>query len=185
VIIYNDTVRNFINNCSGSNPIIGRLLLEKFKENHLGSTSPSEYNSWIHSLPRVAEALKDNSIPKEAGVGVEYKLIDTKQRIDFLIFGKDELDKENIILIELKQWSTVRKSSLKDYVVTDGGHGIDDYWHPSYQALNYANIMKCFNEYIYSNKVGVNACSYLHNMPEGYDVLLKSEKHLYMKPQLS
>lgn len=176
MILYSDTVGNFISSCSGSKPIIGQTLLNEFKANHIGGGSPSEYNSWIHSLPKVAEALKDNSIPKEAGVGVEYKLVDTKQRVDFLIFGKDEENKENVILIELKQWSQVRRSSLKDYVVTDGGHGMDDYWHPSYQALNYANIMKDFNEYIYTNKVGVNACSYLHNMPEGYEVLLKNEK---------
>lgn len=177
MILYSDTVGNFINSCQGPNPVIGQLLLDKFKAQHIGGGSNSEYNSWIHSLPKVAEALKDNAIPKEAGVGVEYKLIDTKQRVDFLIFGNDNENNENVILIELKQWSEARKSALRDYVVTNGGHGVDDYWHPSYQAMNYANIMKDFNEYIYTNKVQVNACSYLHNMPEGYEVILKSEKN--------
>lgn len=176
MILYSDTVGNFIHSCSGPNPIIGGMLLDKFKAQHIGGGSMSEYNSWIHSLPKVAEALKDEAIPKDAGVGVEYKLIDTNQRVDFLIYGNDDNDRENVILIELKQWSSAKRSSLKNYVVTDGGHGVDDYWHPSYQAFNYANIMKCFNEYIYNNKVGVNACSYLHNMPEGYEVLLKNEK---------
>ena len=176
MILYCDTVRNFINSCEGVNPIIGQMLLNKFKSNNLSGGGNSEYNSWIHSLPKVAEALKDESIPKEANVGVEYKLIDTKQRVDFLIYGKDDNDIENVVLIELKQWSSVKRSSLKDYVNTDGGHGPDDYWHPSYQAYNYANIMKSFNEYIYSNGVEVNACSYLHNMPEGYEAILNDEK---------
>ncbi len=176
MILYCDTVRNFINSCQGTNPIIGQMLLSKFKSNNLSGGGNSEYNSWIHSLPKVAEALKDESIPQEANVGVEYKLIDTKQRVDFLIYGKDENDIENVVLIELKQWSSVKRSSLKDYVNTDGGHGPDDYWHPSYQAYNYANIMKYFNEYIYSNGVEVNACSYLHNMPEGYETILNDEK---------
>ena len=176
MILYCDTVSNFINSCEGTNPIIGEMLLNKFKANNLGGGGNSEYNSWIHSLPKVAEALKIEIIPKDAYVGVEYKLIDTKQRVDFLIYGKDEEDIENVVLIELKQWSSVRKSSLKDYINTDGGHGFDDYWHPSYQAYNYANIMKAFNEYIYKNGVEVNACSYLHNMPEGYGNVLNDEK---------
>ncbi len=176
MILYCDTVNNFINSCNGDNPIIGQMLLNKFKANNLSGGGSSEYNSWIHSLPKVAEALKDESIPKEANVGVEYKLIDTKQRVDFLIYGKDERDIENVVLIELKQWSSVKRSSLKDYVNTDGGHGSDDYWHPSYQAYNYANIMKAFNEYIYTNGVEVNACSYLHNMPEGYKGIIGDDK---------
>ena len=176
MILYCDTIKNFVNNCQGSTPIIGQILLNKFKENKVSGGSDSEYNSWIHSLPKVAEVLNDNLIPKEAYVGVEYKLIDTKQRVDFLVYGKDDKDIENVVLIELKQWSSVKRSSLKDYVKTDGGHGIDDYWHPSYQAYNYANIMKSFNEYVYTNGVEVNACSYLHNMPEGYEVILNDEK---------
>ncbi len=176
MILYCDTVNNFINSCNGDNPIIGQMLLNKFKANNLSGGGSSEYNSWIHSLPKVAEALKDESIPKEANVGVEYKLIDTKQRVDFLIYGKDERDIESVVLIELKQWSSVKRSSLKDYVNTDGGHGSDDYWHPSYQAYNYANIMKAFNEYIYTNGVEVNACSYLHNMPEGYKGIIGDDK---------
>ena len=103
MILYSDTVGNFINSCQGPNPVIGQLLLYKFKAQHIGGGSNSEYNSWIHSLPKVAEALKDNAIPKEAGVGVEYKLIDTKQRVDFLIFGNDNENNENVILIELKR----------------------------------------------------------------------------------
>lgn len=121
MILYSDTVGNFINSCQGPNPVIGQLLLDKFKAQHIGGGSNSEYNAWIHSLPKVAEALKDNAIPKEAGVGVEYKLIDTKQRVDFLIFGNDNENNENVILIELKQWSEARKSALRDYVVTNGG----------------------------------------------------------------
>jgi DUF2075 family protein len=176
MIIYCDTVRNFIDDCSETNPYIGQRLNDEFKKRRIGGGANSEYNSWIHSLPKVAKVLNDNAIPKDVYVGVEYKLIDTKQRVDFLIYGKDENDIENVVLIELKQWSTVRRSTMKDYVYTDGGHGSDNYWHPSYQAFNYANIMKSFNEYIYENKVGINACSYLHNMDDGYKGILNDQK---------
>lgn len=83
---------------------------------------------------------------------------------------------ESVVIIELKQWSPVSRSSLPDCVKTYGGHGIDDYWHPSYQAYNYANIMKNFNEYIYTHKVDIEACSYLHHMPEGYQGILNDTK---------
>ena len=101
MILYCDTVGNFISSCSGSKPVIGQMLLNEFKENNIGGGSPSEYNSWVHSLPKVAEALKNNSIPKEAGVGIEYKLGDTKQRVDSQLCGKDDEDKENLMRIEL------------------------------------------------------------------------------------
>ena len=61
MILYCDTVRNFINSAEGANPIIGQMLLNKFKTNNLSGGGNSEYNSWIHSLPKVAEALKDES----------------------------------------------------------------------------------------------------------------------------
>ena len=176
MILYCDTVKRFIEECEGENPVIVKELLSKFEEHHLGGGSESERRSWLHSLPRVASALKDKRIPKDANVGLEYKLIDTRQRVDFLIYGKDEEDKENVVLVELKQWSEVKHSNLKNYVKTEGGHGEDDYWHPSYQAYNYANIMRMFNEYVYEYGVKVNACSYLHNMPEGYSSFLNDEK---------
>ncbi len=34
MILYSDTVGNFISSCSGPNPIIGRMLLDEFKANH-------------------------------------------------------------------------------------------------------------------------------------------------------
>lgn len=83
---------------------------------------------------------------------------------------------ENLVLIELKQWSTVEPSNLEDYVFVDGGDGPDDYWHPSYQALNYANIMRNFNVYVYEHKVGIEPCSYLHNMDKMNGQLLKDSR---------
>lgn len=36
MILYSDTVGNFISSCSGSKPIIGQMLLNEFKANHIG-----------------------------------------------------------------------------------------------------------------------------------------------------
>lgn len=176
MIIYSNTLENFRNDCNGTVPPIGMILRSRFEEKHISGGQDREYKSWINSLPELAKALDDSSLDPNIGVGVEYKLIDTKQRIDFLLYGLDECNKENVIVIELKQWSEARRSNLQDCVYTFGGRGDDDYWHPSYQAFNYANIMKYFNQYVYDNKVNISACSFLHNMPEYYDSIFEDTK---------
>lgn len=44
----------------------------------------------------------------------------------------------------------------------------EDHFHPSYQAYNYAGQLKSFNEYVQNEKVGIEACSYCHNMDDGF-----------------
>ncbi len=173
MIVYQQQVGAFINECNKE--IIASQVLSSVRENHLGSGASSEFNSWSNSLPAVAKALDDASINQNLDVAIEYNLIGTKQRVDFLIYGLDESDVQNLVVIELKQWSNVLRSKLKEHVfVNVGGVTFDDHWHPSYQALNYANIMKDFNTYVYDNNVHLEACSYLHNMDNAYSSLMKN-----------
>jgi len=124
----------------------------------------------------MAKVLNDQDIDKNIDISIEYKPTIQKNRIDFLIYGKNDRDEDNVIIVELKQWSSVKNSNLESHVFTEGGGGYSDYWHPSYQAYNYLNILKSFNEFIYMNKVNLSSCSYLHNMPDSYDYLLEDIK---------
>lgn len=129
----------------------------------------SEMNSWDKSLPFISDALSHKDINKDINVAIEYQSQLNKSRIDFLVYGKNENDIDSMVIVELKQWSSMRTTSKPNYVHTVGGGGEGDYQHPSYQSLRYGAMLKGFNEYVQDNKVDINSCSYCHNMDSVYD----------------
>ena len=134
----------------------------KRKFNH--NVSQSEYTSWRNSLGNAMfHVMNDPAIPNDAAVAVEYRLNGRKFRIDFMISGLDERDKESLVISELKQWSDIQLSELADHVKTFVGGALRDERHPSYQAWSYESHLRQFNEYVYSNELSVNSCAYLHN----------------------
>lgn len=52
------------------------------------------------------------------------------------------------------------------------GH-FEDHFHPSYQAYNYAGQLKAFNEYVQNEKMGIESCSYCHNMDDGFKTIME------------
>jgi hypothetical protein len=63
--------------------------------------------------------LRDESIPEDCGVAIEYQLPQTAKRIDFILTGIGEDKTEYCIIVELKQWSEAILSS-KDAIVKQG-----------------------------------------------------------------
>ncbi|MCF0110240.1 MAG: DUF2075 domain-containing protein, partial [Erysipelotrichaceae bacterium] len=93
-----------------------------------------------------------------------------KNRIDFLVYGKNDNDINSMVVVELKQWSKSSKTSKKmNYVYTSGPNGDMDYLHPSFQSYAYKSTLEGFNEYVQDNNVDIASCSYLHNMSNNYD----------------
>ena len=128
------------------------------------SVGDSEYASWRNSLGNAMyHAMNTADIPGDAGVAIEYRVNGRAFRIDFMLSGKNELGKESLVIIELKQWTKVEFSKLSEHVYTFLGGGLRDTPHPSYQAWSYLSHLKMYNEYIYDTGVSVNACAYLHN----------------------
>lgn len=173
MIIYENTLKEFIIHCN--NNLISEKILEeaKFKGFNVG---PSEINSWDKSLPFVAQALDYDDVNKDLNVAVEYKFDVTRNRMDFLIFGNDESDNNNIVVIELKQWSDVKNSNKPNYVYAYGGGGLKDYEHPSYQAFRYKKILEGFNSYVQDHDVSVASCSYMHNLDNIYEFVLNNKQ---------
>ena len=174
MIIYRETIGNFISQCfdSGNPATIGGIISNRMRLSGINYFGESQVNSWNASLPEIASVLQDSDIDRDVDVAVEYKLVQSRDRIDFLICGDDEKDHENVVVVELKQWSQASPTNKQFFVNTFGGGGEGDYWHPSYQAYNYSQILANFNEYVRDHKVGLPSCSYLHNMDEGNSVLL-------------
>lgn len=148
-------------------PLIEDRVAESVKV-HLGFTaSKSEYESWRNSLGNaMSHVMRSSKIPDDASVAIEYRLNGRKFRLDFVVGGKDREGNESLVVIELKQWTTVETSDLAEHVRTALGGGIRDVTHPSYQVWSYKSHLEQFNEYVYSNNVKVSACAYLHNCKE-------------------
>jgi DUF2075 family protein len=145
-------------------PTIEDIVATQVKKNLNLSVGPGEYQSWKNSLGNaMSHVMLDDGIPDDAAVAVEYRLNGRKFRIDFLIAGQDRAGKDSIVIVELKQWTDIDYSELRNHVRTFVGGGLRDELHPSYQAWSYASHLQMYNEYVYTNHLQVNACAYLHN----------------------
>jgi uncharacterized protein len=161
LIVYNSTKENFLKDVSEKNieDIVLSCVQDKLKIN----VGRNEINSWQNSLGEMFHILDDPKIPVDSGVAIEYRIPQTSKRIDFLLTGQDENNIEQVILIELKQWSKVQLTEKDAIVVTRFQHGLSEENHPSYQAWSYASLINSFNQTVYEEKIQLNPCAYLHN----------------------
>jgi uncharacterized protein len=133
-------------------------------EQHYGRRANSgEVMAWNNSLQFlknivVQAELKDNMIV------IEYELPYSINRIDCIIFGADETDKEHAVVIELKQWENVQDSEIEGNIITFVGGANRMHAHPSIQVRGYhlqlQDFVYCFNEY---PPMQLSSCVYCHN----------------------
>lgn len=171
-IVYQEDLNSFIHSC-----LISKTIADEVKQGMYNAgyphVMPNWETSWQNSLPEIAKALQNSSIDGDVDVAVEYRLKHSQERLDFLIYGLDKNNKKNMVIIELKQWSQVSVSGAlnKVHTMVAKGH-FEDHFHPSYQAYNYAGQLKAFNEYVQNEKMGIESCSYCHNMDNGYKSIM-------------
>ena len=165
MIVYQASKRQFIHDTFHDS------IEFKLSQQYLRTTgrrpAPAEFKSWENSLFRIGEVLKDEAIPDDMGVALEYTVPQTSKRIDVLLTGEDEAGTPKLVIIELKQWSEARFSE-KDGIIwarRGGRSGETEGPHPSYQAWSYAALLNDFNTAVYEGGVALQPCAYLHNYP--------------------
>jgi len=119
----------------------------------------------------MAKVLNDDSIPGNCGVAVEYGIPQTSKRIDMLLSGRDAAGRDNLLIIELKQWETAKRTTMDAVVRTRFAKGEADTSHPSYQSWSYAEMLRNFSETVHGEDVPLRPCAYLHNCRDGKDLL--------------
>lgn len=148
-------------------PFIEDVVREAVKRNLGFNASPNEVSSWRNSLGNAMfHVMNSDDIPSDSGVAIEYRLNGRRFRLDFVISGGTDSNRESVVIVELKQWSEVDFSDLAEHVRTALGGGIHDTTHPSYQAWSYQTHLEQYNEYVYENGVQVSSCAYLHNLKD-------------------
>lgn len=139
------------------------VILAEFTLRTGKRVASAEIRSWKESLLSVAKVLNDDDIPGDSGVAIEYNIPQTGKRIDFMLSGRNNENQDHLIIIELKQWSTVRKTDLDGIVSVRFSRGAAQVSHPSYQAWSYASLLMNFNEAVYEGGIQLLPCAYLHN----------------------
>ncbi|OGI15017.1 hypothetical protein A3K63_03055 [Candidatus Micrarchaeota archaeon RBG_16_49_10] len=111
---------------------------------------------------------------------IEYELPFAKNsRIDVVLFGTDENESDNIVVIELKQWSNnnVEDSEDDGNVVVNYGQFKKLNSHPSLQVEGYYWHLKDYMTIFEEEKpVLLSACVYCHNYSKGTDEVLYLQK---------
>ncbi len=115
MIIYSSTKQAFIQDFEQGVLVkkLHQTLTEKYRR-----VGESEIHSWQTSLSYMANVMRDIAIPDLAGVAIEYIVPNTQKRVDFIITGLDQNNKEHVIIVELKQWGEAFKVEDKDNIVS-------------------------------------------------------------------
>ena len=160
MIIYNKTKVDFSNDILTND--IGNIITSHILEKTGNKVSPNEIRSFQNSLSYMERVVSDPIIPNDCGISIEYHLPHTSKRVDFIITGKDG-SKENVIIIELKQWEKAELTTKDGIVKTRFQHGESETSHPSYQAWSYAALLNSFNSTVDEESISLYPCAYLHN----------------------
>lgn len=160
MIIYNKTKEDFSNDILTNN--IGNIITNHILDKTGNKVSPNEIRSFENSLSFMERVVSDPTIPEDCGISIEYHLPQTSKRVDFIITGKDR-HRENVIIIELKQWQHADITSKDGIVKTRFQFGESETSHPSYQAWSYAALLTSFNATVDEESIALYPCAYLHN----------------------
>lgn len=164
MIIYRNTKGGFKQDVR--NNLIAQKIENAFFEHCIMHSNAAEYRSWANSMQYMCNVLDDPYIDDGCHVAIEYRIPLTGKRIDFLIAGNDQNMRNNVVIIELKQWETSEPTSRCDVVKTYTGGKNQEVTHPSYQAYSYAKTIEGFNEAISEQDIHLIPCAYLHNYKE-------------------
>lgn len=166
MIIYRNSKHGFIDDVRSNS--IAQKVKSEFERHGIINNNEAEYRAWYNSLLHMRNVLDDNDIDDGVELAVEYQIPLTSKRVDFLIAGNDDAGRKNVVVVELKQWETCKRTSRQDVVLAYTGGAERAVCHPCYQAYSYAKTIENFNESVRNEHIGIIPCAYLHNYREEY-----------------
>jgi len=162
--LYEDTVYEFKKDVQANK--LADKLATNFQTYYNREAGVREYRSWQQSLNFLKNSLEIAELVDNQII-IEYELPYSSCRIDAILFGNDINNKENVIVIELKQWSNenVYDCETEGNIIVNYGTFTKEQAHPSIQVQGYHYDLKDFLE-IFSdenNSPELNSCVYAHN----------------------
>ena len=119
---------------------IAEKLTEAFVRYYRYRPSPSEIGSWQNSLRAMSLIVTDAEL-EDHGVMLEYQLLMSSRRLDFLVCAKDRAGRDQAVIVELKQWDACEESDADDLVCSRLGGRMRDVLHPSVQVGQYQQYL--------------------------------------------
>lgn len=164
MIIYQSNKEQFIKDLISNE--IHEIIEAAYKQKTGHRVAKNELKSWQESMRFMGAVMDDEEIPNDAGVSIEYSIPQTSKRIDFILTGQDQAEKDQVVIIELKQWESAELTDKDAIVKTRFQHGLAETSHPSYQAWSYSELLNQLNETVYTDNIHLAPCAYLHNYIE-------------------
>ena len=163
MLVYHASKENFQEDVLGGK--IADIVKEKILEHGINDQNPAEFNAWTNSLMFMRMALENQAIPSEAEVAIEYQIPLTSKRVDFMIAGADDSGRDNVGIIELKQWTSADKvSDASPHTVRAfTGGALREVAHPCYQAYSYRSHIENYSQFAEERKVALSSVAYCHN----------------------
>jgi hypothetical protein len=168
MLIYEDTTNQFVRDVRENS--IADIMAVRFKQRWGRNPPYAEFTSWQNSLSRVRDIIEIAKL-EDNKIALEYEVPYNQNRIDCLLFGKGEDNSDNIVLIELKQWSSVKAlEDVGNFVETYTGGSEKVVSHPSLQVQGYSNYLKGFvSEFDNPPPLTLFSCAYCHNYSKAND----------------
>ena len=171
--LYSGTTPDFMRDTTYN--AIAQRLSDAFFLHFRYKPSESERRSWQNSLKSLSDVIRLGDLV-DHGILIEYQLPLTSRRLDAMITGRDGM-RDRAVIVELKQWETSTPGSADDLLCTWVGGDHRDVLHPSVQVNQYRRYLEDTQDVFHAddNRVGLEACAYLHNyMPLKGDALFST-----------
>ena len=175
MIVYSANKRLFVQDVKSN--VIATKIFDLIREKGLNAGQEREFAAWHNAMKFMRDIVDDSEIDDEVQIAIEYNIPQTSKRVDFIIIGADATDKDNIVIVELKQWSKAEvvdddmHFSVRTYVANDKRIVC----HPSYQAYSYSRFLSNYSQAIHERNIHLVPCAYLHNYLPAYKSALSAE----------
>lgn len=158
---YMDSAENFYNATrpTAIDDLIRSLMKKKSAVERINDTG--EEGSWKHSLPRVAEVIRNAGLSNVV-VSLEFNPPQYGQRRADVVLSGYKDGTPSVLVIELKQWSTATWDPTNKWV-SEISARYGKVEHPVRQAFGYAQMVQHYIEGFHPNEASVEAAAYLHN----------------------
>ena len=175
MIVYSSTKGQFVQDVRTN--VIAPKILDLIRERGLNAGQEREFASWHNSMKFMRDIVDDAQIDDEVQIAIEYNIPQTSKRIDFIIIGANEEGRENIVIVELKQWTKaeVVDDEMHYCVRTFVANDNRIVCHPSYQAYSYSRFISNYSQVIQDRGIELVPCAYLHNYWPKYKQALSAD----------
>jgi hypothetical protein len=142
---------------------IATRLEHEFEKVYGRPPSTEEARSWRNSLGKIRDVFEE-ALLEDNGVILEFQLPFYSGRLDCLVTGQSPTGIDSGLIVELKQWETVRPTEGENEVETWIGGENRDVLHPSVQVSRYKEYLKDLHSaFSGEGAPSLSSCVYLHN----------------------